>query len=376
MDTVLNKLTPKDLRVAIRDFARWWVGELGYLLPPRWRELGRLRRDHLVMWLAGSELSVDLCSDHRQRHLGRYQLAQGIGDQQQLSKAAVADLPALNVETVLQLSADAVLCRDLDLPPEAEENLRDVLAFEMDRQTPFSAERVYFDAEIVARPPDTPQLQVKLWVVPRQILDEALDRLSAFGIHPAIVNAFGNDAGEAGSCDDSAVNLLPQERRAHSTRPARRLNLALTALALLLLVAAVVLPLVQQHTLVTNLQSLVANAAQQAKAMEQLHGELEKFSEQSRFVTQQLQNSPRIVPLLAEITRLIPDDTWLSSLSLSGDKLEIQGESPSASSLIALVEASRSFQHANFLSPVVQDQRTGNERFQLSADIVIAPPSP
>src|SRR5690606_13012263 len=51
----------------------------------------------------------------------------------------------------LLLPANAGLRRRLALPSAAAERLRDVTAFEIDRQTPFSAADVHHDARIVAR---------------------------------------------------------------------------------------------------------------------------------------------------------------------------------------------------------------------------------
>lgn len=369
METMLTNLRLDDVRGAIGRFARWWATELLSLLPPIWQELARTRRDRLVVQLADTELTLSLCKGDTERQLGRYRLGQG-----EAIKAALAELPVGSAEVVLRLPEKDVLCSTLDLPVEAEANLRAVLAFEMDRQTPFKAEQVYYDAQIVAKPPGMRQMQVKLWVVPRKAVDDALERMAGLGLRPAVVNGPEGRPGEADTCAGSVANFLPRERRPPARRGAMRLNMALTALALLLLVAAVRLPLVQQRTLVANLESLLEEAQRQAKAMELLHDELKKFAEESRFLSEQWQDSPPIVPVLAEITRLLPDDTWISTLEISHGEVAIQGESPSASALIGLIEASPSFHNANFRSPVIQDQKTGRERFQLSAEIMVAPP--
>ena len=47
------------------------------------------------------------------------------------------------VRTVFCIPAERVLQRNLTLPVAAEDNLRQVLAFEMDRQTPFKADQIY-----------------------------------------------------------------------------------------------------------------------------------------------------------------------------------------------------------------------------------------
>ena len=65
------------------------------------------------------------------------------------------------------------------LPIAAEDNLRQVLAFEMDRQTPFKADQVYFDYRLGEREAAARNLQVELIVVPRAPLDADLAKLTA-----------------------------------------------------------------------------------------------------------------------------------------------------------------------------------------------------
>jgi general secretion pathway protein L len=49
--------------------------------------------------------------------------------------------------------------------------------------------------------------------------------------------------------------------------------------------------------------------------------------------------------------------------------LQIQGESPAASTLIAVLEASELFANARFASPVTQDSISKLERFQITVDV-------
>ncbi|MGR8941133.1 MAG: PilN domain-containing protein, partial [Gammaproteobacteria bacterium] len=78
---------------------------------------------------------------------------------------------------------------------------------------------------------------------------------------------------------------------------------------------------------------------------------------------------PPVVEVLNELSRLIKDDTWLSYAQYSEGHLQIQGESPAASTLIGILEDSELFANARFVSPVTQDTSTGMERFQITFDI-------
>jgi general secretion pathway protein L len=69
------------------------------------------------------------------------------------------------------------------------------------------------------------------------------------------------------------------------------------------------------------------------------------------------------------LSQLLPNDTWLTHLKYINNKLNIQGQSPSASALIGVMEASSLFSNARFVSPLTQDKKTGFERFQISVEV-------
>lgn len=80
------------------------------------------------------------------------------------------------------LSSDHVVARSLFLPHLAEENLRQVVNYEIKRLLPFRQEQVYYDCLPIGRRGD--KVGVLLFAVPKQILDEIFDALSDFGVKP------------------------------------------------------------------------------------------------------------------------------------------------------------------------------------------------
>src|SRR6516165_809933 len=93
----------------MREFFAWWFGQLAELLPQG------LRRTALT--------------------------AVGAKD--------LAELPRVTGRTtVLRLGGPDVLGKTLTLPLAAERELDQVLGFEMDRETPFKAEEIYWNHRI------------------------------------------------------------------------------------------------------------------------------------------------------------------------------------------------------------------------------------
>ena len=81
---------------------------------------------------------------------------------------------------------------------------------------------------------------------------------------------------------------------------------------------------------------------------------------------------PPVVAVLDTLSKLIKDDTWLAYAQYASGQLQMQGESPAASTLISVLEASDIFANAKFVSPVTRDNVTKMERFQITVDITKA----
>ena len=71
-----------------------------------------------------------------------------------------------------------------------------------------------------------------------------------------------------------------------------------------------------------------------------------------------------------ELTRLLPDNTWLVRARLQGDKLVLSGYSSAASSLIGSLESSKALSQVRFSSPVTLDRRVERERFDITANVL------
>jgi general secretion pathway protein L len=106
-----------------------------------------------------------------------------------------------------------------------------------------------------------------------------------------------------------------------------------------------------------------------ADAVKKLEHKFELLTTTSRFLTEKKKTSPVTVAVLAELTRLLPDDTWLYQFELNGKEVLIQGEASASSAIIGLIEASPLFGNVTFRSPVTQNRVTGGERFNLAAEV-------
>jgi Tfp pilus assembly protein PilN len=84
----------------------------------------------------------------------------------------------------LGLPRDQVVFKYLDMPIAIEENLRNALQYEMDRYTPFTADDVYLDYQIISRDKERQTLRLLLIAVKKELLDNYLMILERLNIRP------------------------------------------------------------------------------------------------------------------------------------------------------------------------------------------------
>jgi general secretion pathway protein L len=70
-----------------------------------------------------------------------------------------------------------------------------------------------------------------------------------------------------------------------------------------------------------------------------------------------------------ELARILPDDAWLSTFSMRGGIVSIDGQASNAEQLISIVGSSARFRNPRFTAPLVNDQRTRQSRFSMTFDL-------
>ena len=335
----------------------WWTEELSAFLPEKLQQFIGFGNQRLIIAANDSEFVVQHSYAGQLQEIGRIPNTP--------DGAAAFSVPDNIRETVLLLSQDQVLTCAVTLPLAAEENLREVLSFEMDRHTPFAADDVYYDFAVTGRSSATKTLSLLLFVAPRHIVDAFLTTMTGTGITPDIVAAH-----PSANPDGHVINLIPEDRTSKRGAVLQRLNASLATLAVLLLATAITLPIAQKNQAIDSLQAQVQAATAAAQMGNQLMREVEILVDGSNYLINKKQTELTVMNLLDEMTRLIPDSTWINRIDLNDGEIQLQGQSVSAAGLIALIEASPMFHNVRFRSPVTQVVRTEQERFHLSAEIL------
>ena len=366
-------------RAGFTGFWQWWSSELATFVPRSARAAVKRRRlrpvlafeaDHAALWrpVAGEHgiemqplLTIPLAGDPA---AGRAALD---GVPRVVYGGATA--PA---RVTVALPPKSVLRRSLVLPAAVEENLLDALAFDLDRHTPFKADELYFDAVVSGRDPARNEIRVELAAARRAIVDRAVAQAESWG---ATVTGVTPDP--ASATERSRLDLLPDDRR-----PAQRAGAWLRiwvplAVLLALGAVAVALPVWQKREYAIALLRIVDEARGQAAISEGLRSQLEKQTADYNFPLERKFAFPSSLQVLDEITKLLPDDTWLTQMEVKTQargkdaqrELLLRGESGNAGRLITLFEESQVFTQAAPRSPTTKIQPGPGEIFDLSAQL-------
>ena len=343
-------------------FFHWWVGELSQALPAAWQQKLQhaMRRSTFV--LSEDSLIVGMDENRCLQTLDSFAIGQDASLQRQqlhelLTKNDLAEAPRF-----LLLEQGAVLSKEISLPVAAESNLSQVLTFEMDRQTPFRASDVYFGWKILDRNAETGQIRLEIDVIPRGEVDKSIHFLSARGLSPSGVDILGDGK-------TKGLNLLPVGQRVRMVNRKSRLNYVLVAAAVVLLALVMTQSLYLRSHQVSELEVAISEVQGEARRVQRIKEQIRDTSEAAGFLTVRRDASPLAIELLADITRLLPDDTYLDRLVISETSVQMQGKSQNAQRLIELVNESELLNDASFRGSTRLDARSGLEIFEINANI-------
>jgi len=342
----------------IRAFFSWWFGQLAELLPQGLRRTVLTAVDAMVIKPIGplgrgiEAVAIGLRRNGRETPLGRF----GLG------ATDLAELPRKTGRTaVLRLSEQDVLGKTVTLPLAAERELEQVLGFEMDRETPFKAEEIYWNHQIDGVDRQNGRLSVRLVLLPKTNLAPLLTALGQFGIRPRRAEiADGPDAGA----------YLPLEGDGGRThRASHRLIWSAAVCCAILGVAAVVTPFVRQGRALASLDQQIAVGRTAAAEADSLRQEIDRLTGSADFVESERDKAGRPVAVLAAATRVLPDDTYLTEMELQKRKVTLTGRSAAAARLIGPLAADGSFRNPGFAAPVTRVEALHTELFTINAEV-------
>ena len=342
-------------------FLRWWGEELRNAMPSQFRERMQYARRKLLMQVSDTDLIFSVDNSKAIQSLDSVSIDQDPQLQQQRIRDLLQRHELVEVNRDLLLPEAVVLHTRVTMPLAAEANLRQALAYEMDRHTPFSAEEVFFGWHNLSRDREAGQLHFELYVTPREAVEAQIEHLKRLGLPPTGVD-IATTNGPLG------INLLPEALRYRVINKQARLNWVIGAVAIFMMIFVMAQSLWLREHQAKVLSEAIEDVRSQALAVQQIRKQIDDASEAAGFLQSRKIENGYKVEMLAELTRVLPEDTYLDRLSMHLGTTQMQGKSGNAQSLIELVNDSPYFENASFRGPTRLDNRSGKEIFDLTAD--------
>jgi general secretion pathway protein L len=253
------------------------------------------------------------------------------------------------------------LFRPLELPRQAVDFLDGIIRAQIDRLTPWNAQDAVFGW---TRPVDIALDRIALSIVaaPRSMVSSFVHVLDGRGAASVTISTSG------ASTDAAPIAVFTQ--RAQGTLQIGRMRRMLAAAILIAAAAAVgsmTLNAMTSDGSDAELQDLSRKIAARRAAMRLGDGTLVSSAE--RALAQRKQATPSSVLVLEELSKILPDHTYITELHIEGDKLQLVGVTQDAPSLIELIEQSAQFTRATFFAPTTQTPGDPGERFHIEARI-------
>jgi general secretion pathway protein L len=260
-------------------------------------------------------------------------------------------------DITLLLPAEAALRPCLNLPNAGHAAICGALAYEIERISPIPPADLYYDYAITGLTGNLADLELRL--VRRDGVDSPVTTCRAAGLAVAEIE-FEDDARPAD------WQRFPVDRDAHLRRFLKRYRrIGLMGLAALLFLGALGAAYERQSAKLDAAITASTDAGLRAARIEKIQQKITAASRDLRIPAEQ-KRQPLMVAILAELTQILPDGTWINELTLDGKTIRITGSSTAAADLIGLIDRSPKFASARFEAPLVHDQATNADRFDLS----------
>ncbi len=337
----------------IQEFFVWWGEQLASLVPDTLRrsfssvdQIIALNYDE-----GASSIEAELRNGTRGGLLGRFSL-----DERGLSTLAAAiDRVRPGTKVLLQLPAGTLLEKQLQVPLAAQRDLMQVMRYELDRETPFSADEVYWAVAILGKDRTLGQMTTCLTLAVKAEVDSILDALRGAGINLAAIidRPDGRRIPFGGKTGVRALIADP-------TRAGR--GPLIGGLVAVLAITAIIGPFVRQDIAVSRVEARIAALqadADSALALRRQNGGLGTDAGDP----QSSVGNPLLI--LAAVTDALPDDTYLSDFTLHHRDISLMGQSRDAAALIQRLSDNSVVRDPGFSAPVTRDPGTGVDNFSI-----------
>jgi general secretion pathway protein L len=262
------------------------------------------------------------------------------------------------------LSERRFLFPTLELPRQAAGFLEGVVRAQIDRLTPWTPAQAAFGC---SAPTEAPGGRVGVTVA-ATALSALRPLVAAFEtLKPDSITISVARTDTEATSPKPIVVFLQQVDRQRRMRRLRRILAGALALSSIGVVAALAAALFVGADLEASRQRVAQQVAERRVAL--LSGRAGVAEEATAALAQKKRETPATVIVLEQLSRALPDDTYLTELHVADGKLQITGVTREAASLIRIIEQTEQFRRATFFAPTTRAPLENGEQFHIEAQI-------
>lgn len=343
----------------ISDILDWWLRQMRELAFALFGRHGETFANGLIIEAPDSPdtqpPSVDITLRRRGERLGRFTLDEtGIP---RLRNVLRQRKPPARI--VLRLPPSVLLEREVALPLATERDPERVLHYEMDRLTPFDPAELYWTWSVAQRDRAHGRLLLRLSLIPQATLAPLIAALARAGVAPTAL--------QAASPDGTARLIALRHARSGTDIWHRRAMVAAAGTCAALACAAAVLPFVRQSVERAAVEQRIIALQPRVAEAERLRRRIAGRTADTDVITAERTRVGDALLVLADLTDILPDDTYLTDFTMRQRKLDIGGQSAAAARLIATL-SSGTIRNPAFAAPVTRADHGDADVFSIRAE--------
>ena len=281
---------------------------------------------------------------------------------QRLSEVAQAQ----DSQTIgLRLPYTACYIRNIDIPSVADTHVRDLLALDLERNSPFESSAIY-TAHVENSPSQISgkalgRLSFSQVILKRSSVTDVIENIASVGLKVTYIDCW-NATGTAAL----PINFIqPDQSEAGLSQRPNSMQIIFAALALALTASATYMGISRYDRALTDIQGQTQAAKAKAQSSRDVlvrsKAQLSDLTALQRYRDTHAPKSHAI----NELTRLLPDTVWLIDLRFEGTTIDLSGLATSAAGVVRILDQSAAFTDVALTSAVTFDQQQQRERFSL-----------
>lgn len=171
--------------------------------------------------------------------------------------------------------------------------------------------------------------------------------------------------------NEMEANLLSTELRPKRKKNNVKFTIGLTTAAIILLIGFFVNKIIHQNVTLASLDQQLTEVKKKAESLQEIDRESDYLGGFVDTLNSIEKKYPSKLPVLAELSKTLSRDTWLTNIKITKNNMEISGYSSAASKLIPIIENSPHFNNTRFVGTITN--RKEGEKFTIQTELQVKP---